>query len=411
MSAGNKNSRDRKPLEGVKVVDLTIAMAGPLATQRLGDLGADVIKIEAPGNGDLTRVFLLNNLRLGEDTTSFISLNRNKRSIVLNLKSKEGLDLIHRLASEADVFVQNFRPGVAERLGIDYATLEGLNPRLIYASVTGYGREGPLVGAPGQDLLAQAFSGLMFSGGRKSDGPHPSPCYMADTCASHLLTTGIVAALYDREQTGHGGEVETSLLGALMEMQTQEVMTYLASGKAAQQCEALYASVWLDPPYGTYRTRDGWLAFAQNDLTVISEAIDLPELGKCVAQRPDDPLSEGGLKWREQCYEILAARLQEMETAEAHRTLSDAKVWCMPVNSFEEAMSHPQSALYFSSFGREDYGTVPCVAPAVKVGRNSGPGQVLGPAPRLGEHSREVLGEMGLTDEQIQRLFDAGVVS
>lgn len=400
-----------QPLSGVRIIDLTIAMAGPLATQRLADFGADVVKVEVPPDGDLTRAFALNNVRLGEDTTSYISLNRNKRSIVVNLKSNEGRELLYGLIRDADVFIQNFRPGVAKRLGMDHETVRALNPRLIYASITGYGNTGPLVSAPGQDLLAQAFSGLMFSGGKASDGPHPSPCYMADAGASHLITSGILAGLYQREKTGKGTYVETSLLGGLLEMQSQEVMTYLATGESARRCDAPYASAWLDPPYGVYKTDDGWLAFAQNDLNVIAGALELPALAECNQQRPESLLSDDGVAWRERCYRILAAGLETMKTDEAMKILSAQKVWCMPVNTYGQAIDHPQTAQFLSSFERSDHGDIRCVAPVVQVGQNTGPDQPLRPAPRLGEHTREVLIEAGYAASDIDRLFEAEVIS
>jgi crotonobetainyl-CoA:carnitine CoA-transferase CaiB-like acyl-CoA transferase len=188
---------------------------------------------------------------------------------------------------------------------MDYETVLARNARIVYASITGYGKSGPMVGEPGQDLLAQAFSGLMFSAGKASDGPHPSPCYMADTGASHLITSGILAGLYEREQTGEGTFVETSLLGGLLEMQTQEIMTYLATGESARRCDAPYASAWLEPPYGVYKTSDGWLAFAQNDLFVIADVLDLPELAERKRQQPEKLTSDEGSEWREQCYRIL----------------------------------------------------------------------------------------------------------
>jgi len=400
-----------KPLTGVKVIDLTIAMAGPLATQRLGDLGADIIKVEPPGDGDLTRIFFLNNLALGSESTSYLALNRNKRSMVVNLKNPEGVAIIHELVRKADVFIQNFRPGVAKKLGVDFETLKQINPSIIYGAVTGYGDFSPMVKAPGQDLLAQAFSGLMFSGGSAAQGPHPSPCYMADTCASHLLTTGIVSALFQRERTGRGSMVETSLIGGLYEMQSQEVMTFMATGKAAQQVDAPLASVWLDPPYGVYQTVDGWLAFAQNDLSVIAATLDLPALEELARNKPADATSNAGMRWKSDCYRALAACVRERETRELHEEFSERGVWCMPVHSFEDAMRHEQTQHFISSFHLSGVGDVKCAAPAVSVGPNSGLEQHLSAPPGLGEHTREIMQEFGFSSESVETYIRNGALA
>lgn len=399
------NENSKLPLDGVKVIDMTIAMAGPLATQRLADLGADVIKVESPNGGDLTRVFRLNDLMLGEDTSSYLSLNRNKRSIVVNLKSDKGLEVIYKMVENAAVFIQNFRPGVAEKLGIDYDKIKGINPKIVYASITGYGSSGPMVGAPGQDLLAQSISGLTYSGGKKSEGPHPSPCYMADTSSSHLVTSGILAGLYQTKMTGEGTYVETSLLGSLLEMQTQEVMTYFGSGKAARRCDAPFASAWLDPPYGIYKMNDGWIAFAQGDLNVIADALKLVELRNVNSEKPAPSMEPETDRWREDCYNVLANWLLDLTVDKTVQLLSKSKVWCMRVNTFEEAMAHPQLDQFFSTMDRPDHGTIKCVAPALKVG-NSGPEQTLRPAPKLNEHRDEVLSELGYSEVQIKNLID-----
>lgn len=240
----------RLPLSGLKIVDLTIAMAGPLATQRLADMGADVIKVEVPGTGDLTRVFALSGLRLGDETTSFLALNRNKRSIALNLKSEKGLNILLDLVESADVLIQNFRPGVADRLGLGYVAVCERNPAIIYCSISGYGNQGPMAGRPGQDLLVQAFSGMMFNAGTADGPPHPAPVYLVDTCASHLATSAILAGLYQRSRDSCGQHVEVSLLGAALEIQSQEIMTYLSTGELADRSSAPFASAWLAPPYG-----------------------------------------------------------------------------------------------------------------------------------------------------------------
>src|SRR5690606_2509631 len=196
------------PLAGLRVLDLTIALAGPMCSQRLGEMGANIIKIEAPGGGDFSRYSTMAGITKFGDATTFVTLNRNKRSLILDLKAEAGREALYRMVRDADVLIQNFRPRVAGRLGIDYATLSAINPRLVYGSISGYGEDGPLKDRPGQDLLLQSFAGLTLNGGRASELPHPSPLYMVDVSASHLLTEGVLAALVARGVTGRGQEIK-----------------------------------------------------------------------------------------------------------------------------------------------------------------------------------------------------------
>ena len=224
------------PLGGLRVLDLTIAMAGPLATSRLGDLGADVTKIESPA-GDFSRQWPLNGYRHGGDSSAFMMLNRNKRSMIVNLKEEEGRDILYRMARDADILIQNFRPGVDKRLGIDFETLHAINPKLVYVSISGYGDSGPMVDRPGQDLLVQSFSGLTFNAGTRDGLPHPSPIYMIDASASHLAAQAAMAGYIERLKTGKGQHLKVSLLGAALEIQIQEISTYLTSGRMAARSD------------------------------------------------------------------------------------------------------------------------------------------------------------------------------
>jgi crotonobetainyl-CoA:carnitine CoA-transferase CaiB-like acyl-CoA transferase len=224
MSLGSKSVRgeDCGPLQGLRVIDLTLAMAGPLSTQRLADMGAEVIKVEGPARPDFTRTAVMADVMLGGETTPYLTLNRNKKSLALDLKSDAGREVFLRLVKTADALVQNFRPGVAERLGVGYAALSALRPELVYVSISGYGDDGPMVERPGQDLLVQAFSGLTWNAGTADGPPHPSPVYMIDVMASHLASEGVLAGVIRRMRTGRGGEVKVSLLGAALEVQIQE---------------------------------------------------------------------------------------------------------------------------------------------------------------------------------------------
>ena len=217
------------PLSGLRVLDLTIALAGPMSSQRMGEMGANIIKIEAPGGGDFSRYSTMAGITKFGDATTFVTLNRNKRSLILDLKTEAGREVLYRMVKDADVLIQNFRPRVASKLGIDYGTLSAINPRLVYGSISGYGEDGPLKDRPGQDLLLQSFTGLTMNAGRSTELPHPSPLYMVDVSASHLLTEGVLAALVARATTGRGQEIKVAMVSAIMEMQVQELTSFMSS--------------------------------------------------------------------------------------------------------------------------------------------------------------------------------------
>ena len=396
------------PLAGVKVIDLTIAMAGPLASQRLGDMGADIVKVEAPSEGDLTRVFALAGARIGGETTSFLALNRNKRSICLDLKSEAGRNILLRLVQKSDVLMQNFRPGVADRLGCGYDAVRSINPRIVYCSISGFGDDGPMARHPGQDLLVQAFSGMMFNAGTRSSAPHPAPVYLIDTAASHLATEAILAALLQMYRSGEGQHVKVSLLGAALEMQCQELMTYLHRRKLAPRTSAPFASAWLEPPYGVYPTSNGWMALSQNDLGVIASVVGSDALKRLAGARPS---ADGAdlEAWRDEVYETLQSALQAHSTQHWVDALSAHKVWCGPVQSYEELIAHPQSEQFFKEMklfdGKEALRTV---APAIWFSQYEA--TAMRPPPPLGFHTNEILQEIGLSAEQIRRCRHDGVV-
>lgn len=407
--ASARRKRGSLPLDGIRVLDFTIAMSGPLAAQRLGDLGADVVKVESFA-GDLTRIFRLMGVAVDGETTSYLALNRNKRSIALDVKHPAGLRVARRLARSADVVLQNFRPGVAERLNIGYDSLRRINPRLVYVSISGYGTSGPLADSPGQDLLVQSFSGMTFSAGTRGDPPHPAPTYVIDACASHLATSAVLAALVQRERTGRGQHVRTSLLAAALEIQCQEVMTYLCTGKAAPRSEAPFASAWLAPPYGIYRTADGWMAMSQNDLRVIAEVVESMAVADLARTAPDrSTASDADVSaWRDATYQALQDALTARSTSDWVRRLSARKVWCGAVNSYAESLTHEQTQPLLKSVR---FGAVPAVRGVGHVWEFSeAPALPLNSPPRLGQHTEEILREAGYSERQTRTLRQKGVV-
>jgi formyl-CoA transferase len=246
-------------LEGLRIVDLTQVMAGPFCTMLLADLGADVIKVEPPA-GDLSRSMGGDRLKLkGDDRAPFMALNRNKRSVVLDLKVPDDLAQLLALVRDADVFVENFRPGVAARLGIGYDALKAINPRLVYASISGFGQTGPYADRPGFDLIAQGMSGIMSVTGAPGGEPVKSGVPVSDLAAGLYAATAILAALHSRERTGKGQWVETSLFEAALGLSVWESTEYFATGEAPV---ALGSAHRLSVPYQAFRAADGWLTLA-----------------------------------------------------------------------------------------------------------------------------------------------------
>ena len=230
-------------LDGIRVLDGSQMLAGPICAMRLGDLGADVLKIEPP-SGEHNRSHGFGAVRVGGETPTFLGLNRNKRSVTIDLKSAAGLAVFLELARAADVFLQNYRVGTAERLGIGWQQLHAVNQRLVYAQISGYGEEGPLRDRPGQDLLVQAMSGSMWSVGAKGDPPKPGALWAADTLTGYQVAIGILAALRARERDGEGQKVSVSMLGVIMDCQVQELTTYLNGGTTFPRTERPSAHAW-----------------------------------------------------------------------------------------------------------------------------------------------------------------------
>lgn len=251
------------PLDGILVVDFSQFLSGPLCALRLADLGARVIKIERPGTGDLCRTLYLSDTDIGDINSLFHAINRNKESFTADLRDPADRGMLSQLVARADVVMQNFRPGVIERQGFGYEAVRALNPGVVYGSISGYGEDGPWVDLPGQDLLAQSRSGLLWLTGSRDDPPMPMGLAVADMMAGNALAQGILAALVRKARTGTGGKVETSLIEALLDFQFEVLTTYLNDGNRTPVRSAVNgAHAYLGAPYGIYRTADGWLALA-----------------------------------------------------------------------------------------------------------------------------------------------------
>src|SRR3546814_417031 len=321
-------------LSGYRVLDCSIAMAGPFAAQRLGDLGADVVKVE-PVTGEWQRHASAGGARGNQINVSFLSLNRNKRSLAVDLKAPEGKAILLDLVKSADVFIQNYRPGVAKRLGVDYETLSAINPRLIYVSMSGYGESGPYVDRPGQDLLLQALSGAMLSAGRESDPPQPAGQFLADAITAYTAFEGALAALLHRERTGEGQLVQVNMLDAMAAVQMQEISVHTVGGKAQTRSAEPHAHSYIRAPYGVFETADHYIVVAFASLDAFGTLIGEPSLAGM-----DDETDS----WahRDEIFAKTRERLKAKTTAEWLDILLPAGVWAGPVHGYAELVEDPQ---------------------------------------------------------------------
>ncbi|WP_323764414.1 CaiB/BaiF CoA-transferase family protein [Marinovum sp.] len=319
-----------RPLEGVTVVDFSQFLAGPYAALRLLDLGARVIKIENPDRGDLCRHHYVSETCVDGDSTLFHAINRGKESVTLDLKTEAGHAAARRLIERADVVIQNFRPGVIDRLGLGYEAAATLRPGLVYGSISGYGEAGEWAGLPGQDLLAQARSGVMWLSGNRGQGPVPVGLPIADIAAGACLAQGLLAALYRQARTGEGTHVQTSLLEALIDLQFEFLTTWLSNGqRPPERLQHGSAHGYLAAPYGVYDTAEGHLAVAMMPLATLSDALDRPSLAAQLAGLEAFADREA---IRERLQEVLITR----PAAEWEATLSAKGIWCARVRSWAE---------------------------------------------------------------------------
>jgi crotonobetainyl-CoA:carnitine CoA-transferase CaiB-like acyl-CoA transferase len=374
------------PLEGVRIVSFTQFLLGPAAVQYLSDLGADVVKVEAP-SGAWERTWAGGDSFRNGVSVFFMLANRNSRSVTLDLKSEEGLKAARELIGTADVLVENFRPGVMDSLGLGYDSVRVDNPRLVYASASGYGSSGPFRKLPGQDLLLQAVTGLASITGSAQEAPVPAGAPVIDQHGASLLAMGVLAALLHRDRTGKGQHVELSMVQAGLDLQTEPLTYHLNGGKVSVAEEKL-GSPFHPAPYGIYETQDGYVAISLSPVSTVRQALDgAPEL--LPFEDPSMALSS-----RDDIRRTLAPLIAAYTTADIVEKLRTGGVWCSAVNDLAAALEDPivTEVEPIMEIEHPDAGTVRLLRHPVTysdidttVRRNP---------PRLGEHTQEILSEL-----------------
>ncbi len=388
----------RPPLSGYRVLDLTRVRTGPTAVKQLADWGADVIKIERPGSDDMS------GSRHGSD---FQNLHRNKRSMTLDLKRPEALTLFRRMVAHADVVVENYRPAVKHRLGIDYESLRPLNPRLVYASISGFGQEGPYADRAGVDQIAQGLGGLMsVTGPEGGKVPLRVGIPIADLCGGLFCALGILTALLERERSGEGQWVRTSLLQAQVAMMDLQAMRWLMD-------EEVPAPVGNGHPTGSptnaYRTRDGYVNVGASGGALFARfcrAIERPEL----LEDPDYATEEAAHRNRHALDAIIETRLRTETTAHWVEHLNAAGVPCGPIHDMRAVFEDPQVRHLGTTLGVNHpvLGDIDLVGPAFDLSRS--PKRSPSAAPDAGAHTDSILAELGLDEAEVAELRASGAI-
>jgi crotonobetainyl-CoA:carnitine CoA-transferase CaiB-like acyl-CoA transferase len=387
-------------LEGIKVLSFTHFLQGPAAVQMLADVGADVIKIEPPG-GAFERSWTGFDAYVEGVSMFFLLGNRNQRSISLDLRDERAREIVRRLIKEADVLIENYRPGVLQRMGFGYDDVREINPRLVYCSCTGYGSSGPYLKRPGQDLLLQAMSGMTMLSGEADSPPTPVGSAIVDQHAAALAAFGVVAALQARERTGKGTLVESNLLNAALDLQIEPFTYYLNKGPLWPRTTPSTGSRFHPAPYGIYRTLDGWIAVSLTPTEKLAAALSQPLLAGF--SHPKD-----NVRRRDELNRIVYDALTTRTTTDWMTTFDEHDIWYAPVNDYDQVEADPQVAhnRIIMEVDHPQAGPVRLLAHPVRYDGAAPP--LTRQPPRQGEHTREVLAELGYEPHEISTLVETG---
>lgn len=390
-------------LEDIKVVDLTRTLAGPFCTMLLGDMGADVVKIEEPSQGDETRHWTP---FWNSESTQFVTFNRNKRSVTVNLKEPEGVELVRRMAAGADVMIESFRAGALDRMGLGYNDISALNPGIVYCSISGYGRTGPMADMPGYDLIIQAYSGLMHLTGEPDGLPLRVGFSLVDLFAGMMAYGAVVTALRQRDRSGQGQWVEASLLDGQVAALSYHATRYLGTGEDPERMGSGHPSL---VPYQSFAAADGYfiLGCANQGLWErMCRGIGRADL----LADPRFATNTDRVAHRQECVAILMEVFRHNTTAHWVKTINEAGVPCGPINRVSDVVTNPQ-VLARNMIAEMQHPNVPNLkTPNSPLKLTNSPATIRRPPPLLGQHNAEALAEQGYTAEQIADLRARGVI-
>ena len=379
-----------RPLQGLTVLEFSQFLSGPYAGLRLSDLGARVIKIERPDVGDLCRNLYISDTDLGGDSTLFHAINRNKESFAVNLKDSSDLELVKKLISKADIITQNFRPGVIERIGLDYENAKKINPKIVYGTISGYGADGQWSKLPGQDLLAQSRTGIVWLNGNGGDAPTPMGLAIADILAGHSLVEGILSAIIKRFRTNQGSHIETSLVEALLDFQFEVLTTYFNDGKRKpQRSKYNNAHAYLSAPYGIYKTLDGFIAIAMTPLPQLGELLNLDSIKNLNDQK----------EWftkRDEIKKSIGDWLKTHNTKHWLNILEPADIWCAEVLDWEKMLKHEGFKILdmIQRIKRDDGLNIETLRCPIRIDGEIFKSELA--APKIGQDNEKIIKEFGI---------------
>jgi crotonobetainyl-CoA:carnitine CoA-transferase CaiB-like acyl-CoA transferase len=388
-------------LQGIKVLSFTHFMQGPSAVQMLADLGADVIKVERR-EGAYERFWSGMDTYKNNVSVFFLLANRNQKSLAIDLRTEEAKEIIYKLVKDTDVVVENYRPGVMDRLGFGYEKLKEINPKLIYCSCSGYGLDGPYVKKPGQDLLIQSLSGLMSLSGRRNDPPTPVGTAVVDQHGAVLAAFGVVSALFNRERTGEGCKVENSLLNAALDLQSESLAYYLNKGEIWDRSDTGLASRFHQSPYGVYKTKDGYLTVSNTPVEKLADILQSETLSHYT--------SKDQMIKRDEIDKIFSDIMKTRTTTEWEEFFTIHEVWYARVNDYKAVVEDEQvkwNEIIFT-YNHPDAGEIKLVNHPIHYNGKAVKQRLHQPA--IGEQSVEILKQYGYSDAAIKELIEKGII-
>lgn len=391
---------NNRPLEGIRVLDLTRVLAGPYCTMVLGNLGAEIVKIERPGIGDDSRGF---GPYVNGDSIYFVSINRGKKSIAVDLKTEAGKEIFFELVKQVDVVAENFKPGTMEKLGLGYETIRKVNPRIIYAAMSGFGHSGPYSARPAYDMIVQAMGGIMSITGQPEGAPTRVGTSIGDITAGLFGAVGILAALHKRKETGRGQKVDVAMLDGQVSILENAIARYASTGEIPGPLGSRHPSI---TPFEAFRTKDAWIILAVgNDKLWKSfcDAVDKPDW----LAEPDFETNDKRNREHDRIKPLLDALFAERTTAEWMKLLTDAHVPASPINTMADLFSDPQvqARNMLVEVQQPGVGAIKVAGNPIKLSEVPPEEEIPAePAPAIGQHTAEILrAHLGFDEDQIER--------